>query len=148
MPLTPNGKINRGVLASCPGEPLPSGVAFVAPRSDTERMVADIWQTVLEVAHVGTQENFFDLGGDSLRLTVVHGRLQEAFDMEIALTDLFRYPTVSALAAYLHAARAVSIGQTAQAILAANHRAASDRAAQQKAALARRQQAVKGRNHV
>ena len=148
MPLTPNGKINRAGLESCPGEPLPSGIAFVAPRSDTERMVADIWQTVLEVAHVGTQENFFDLGGDSLRLTVVHGRLQEAFGLEIALTDLFQYPTVSALAGYLHAARAVAIGQTAQAMLAANHRAASDRAAQQKAALARRQQAVKGRNHV
>jgi len=51
---------------------------------------------------VGTQDNFFDLGGHSLLLAVVHSKLVKAFDREIRSTDLYRYPTIGSLASHLN----------------------------------------------
>jgi amino acid adenylation domain-containing protein len=102
LPLSPNGKVDRKAL------PLPGADAvaelstiYVAPDSETERKTAAIWQDVLGVAKVGRDDNFFDLGGDSLRLMRVHNRLRDAFSKDIAMVDMFRYTTVRALAHHL-----------------------------------------------
>jgi amino acid adenylation domain-containing protein len=97
LPLTPNGKVDRQALPAPDGE-RQSEHAFVAPRTDTEQRVAAIWRSVLHVEQVGLHDNFFDLGGHSLLLVQLHTRLHEAFDTDVTVVELFRYPTVGLLA--------------------------------------------------
>ncbi len=102
LPLMPNGKLDRHAL------PLPAfdtlfgfAAADSAPELGTEQKIADIWREVLGVTRIGREDNFFDRGGDSLRLTMVRSRLQKAFNREIALLDLFRFPTIRLMAQHL-----------------------------------------------
>ena len=97
----PNGKLDRRALPSPNGHQPASQTEFVAPRNEIERTVAQIWTEVLGVEQVGIHDNFFDLGGHSLRLLQVHLRLREALHRELPLFELFQYPTVSALASHL-----------------------------------------------
>ncbi|HST60165.1 MAG TPA: amino acid adenylation domain-containing protein, partial [Longimicrobium sp.] len=102
LPLTPNGKVDRKAL------PAPEGSAnatrvYEAPRTEAERTVAAVWAEVLGVEGVGAHDRFFDLGGHSLLLVRVQARLREAFGQPVPITHLFRYLTVSALAAALEA---------------------------------------------
>jgi amino acid adenylation domain-containing protein len=101
LPLTPNGKLDRKAL------PAPEYAAdadrYVAPRTGAERKVAAVWAEVLGVESVGAHDRFFDLGGHSLLLVRVQARLREAFGQPVPITHLFRYLTVSALAAALDA---------------------------------------------
>jgi acyl carrier protein len=73
----------------------------VAPRSKVERIIAGLWQEVLNLESVGTHENFFDLGGNSLLMIQLYGKLREVFNTELSVLDLFRYPTISSLATHL-----------------------------------------------
>jgi acyl carrier protein len=61
-------------------------------------MVADVWQQVLGIQGVGIHDNFFDLGGHSLLVTQVIGRLRDTFQIDLPLSKLFDYPTVAGLA--------------------------------------------------
>jgi amino acid adenylation domain-containing protein len=100
FPLGSAGKVDRRAL------PAPEGArpaAAVPPRTDAERKVAAVWAEVLGVESIGAHEGFFDLGGHSLLLVKVQGRLQEAFGAPVPITHLFRYLTVSALASALEA---------------------------------------------
>ena len=75
LPLSPNGKIDRRAL---PDPPAPdSGDAYVAPRTDLEAQIADIWRQVLGVDRVGARDYFFDLGGHSLKTVQIRSRLSE-----------------------------------------------------------------------
>ncbi|MET8977292.1 phosphopantetheine-binding protein [Streptomyces sp. NPDC004539] len=69
--------------------------------TDTERVLAVIWSEVLQVPHVGVEQNFFDLGGHSVLLHMVHDRIAARLGMNPPLIELFQYPTVRGLAAYL-----------------------------------------------
>jgi len=101
LPLTPNGKLDRKALPA----PEYAGDAerYVAPRTEAERKVAAAWAEVLGVENVGAHDRFFDLGGHSLLLVRVQALLREAFGQPVPITHLFRYLTVSALAAALDA---------------------------------------------
>jgi acyl carrier protein len=74
---------------------------YVAPISEAERLCVTAWQEVLDVERIGVDDNFFDLGGDSLLLTQARVRLRTFFHRDIPIVELFRYPTVGALARYL-----------------------------------------------
>ncbi len=101
LPKTPNAKVDRKAL------PLPEAVAqeargaYQAPENDLERQIAAIWREVLAGPEVGRDENFFDIGGHSLLTVQVQGRLKRALERNVSLTDLFRFPTVRALAQFL-----------------------------------------------
>ncbi|MGR6319143.1 amino acid adenylation domain-containing protein [Micromonospora soli] len=69
--------------------------------TDTEELIAGIWREVLGKDRVGVADNFFDIGGHSMALAAVHARLTEATGRSITMLDLFRHPTVRALAASL-----------------------------------------------
>ena len=100
MPLTPNGKVDRTTLATMTAPEPSSHAGLAAPRTDTERTVAAIWAEVLGVENVGVEENFFDLGGNSLLMLAVLTRARaRGFDLE-NLT-MFRFPTVRSLAEHL-----------------------------------------------
>jgi amino acid adenylation domain-containing protein len=102
LPLTPNGKLDRKALPAPEGSSYATRV-YEAPRSEAERKVAAVWAEVLGVESVGAHDRFFDLGGHSLLLVRVQARLREAFGHPVPITHLFRYLTVSALAAALDA---------------------------------------------
>ena len=72
-----------------------------AARAELEKTIAAIWQDVLGLPQVGTSDNFFDLGGHSLLVVQVQRRLREACGREVSITDMFRLPTIRALAAHL-----------------------------------------------
>ena len=97
MPLTENGKVDRMALPA----PARSGSADRAPaRTEAEKQIAALWCDLLEVTEVGADDNFFDLGGHSLLVLPLRDRLQELFGRQASPVDIFRYPTVAALARY------------------------------------------------
>ncbi len=120
LPMTPNGKIDRKLLpdprAGTVTRGAPAGAAPpLAPGNAMEKAIAAIWQDVLGLESVGSTENFFDLGGHSLLVVQVQRRLREATGHEVAITDMFRLPTIQALAAHLGgggASTAVAQGQS------------------------------------
>lgn len=98
LPLTSNGKVDRKALPA-PEQVRPELEAkFVAPRTEVEQLVAEIWAEVLRLEKVGIYDNFFDLGGHSLLLTQVTSRLYQAFGVELSLRQLFATPTIADLA--------------------------------------------------
>ncbi|NEQ65236.1 MAG: amino acid adenylation domain-containing protein, partial [Symploca sp. SIO2D2] len=100
LPLTPNGKVDRKAL---PVPDLASSVTteYVAPETETQKALAQIWQEVLGVEKVGINDNFFDLGGHSLMATQVVSRVRQTLAMEIAVSTLFENPTIAQLAEIL-----------------------------------------------
>jgi acyl carrier protein len=74
---------------------------YKAPQTEAELMIAGTLQKVLRVERVGVDDNFFDLGGNSLLLAQVHEQLQERFGHEIVLVEIFNHPTVRSLATHL-----------------------------------------------
>src|SRR5581483_4568964 len=96
FPLSSNGKVNRRALPA-PASGRPEQV-YVAPSNETEERIASIWAEVLHVPQVGIHDDFFLLGGHSLRATQVISRLRQAFAMEVPLRAMFETPTVAGLA--------------------------------------------------
>lgn len=96
IPLTANGKLDRAALPA-PDLPL-SAEAPQAPRSETERVLEEIWREVLGVARVGIDENFFELGGDSILSIQVVSRARMA-GIKFTPKDLFHHQTIRGLAA-------------------------------------------------
>jgi amino acid adenylation domain-containing protein/non-ribosomal peptide synthase protein (TIGR01720 family) len=97
FPLTPHGKLDRQALPT-PDAVTPSGDGYVAPGTETEQALADIWAEVLGVSRVGVDDGFIDLGGDSLRSLQVASRAKEAFGVGLTPRDVLLARTVSALA--------------------------------------------------
>jgi amino acid adenylation domain-containing protein len=100
LPLNPNGKIDRTALPP-PGDLPWPGAEYVAPRTATEKLLADIWAEVLRVGRVGIYDNFFALGGHSLLATLIVTRIEHARSISLPIREVLRFPTVAALAAYL-----------------------------------------------
>jgi amino acid adenylation domain-containing protein/FkbM family methyltransferase len=100
LPLTANGKLDRGALPD-PDAARLATAAFVEPQAGYEATIAAIVRDVLRAERVGAHDNFFDLGADSLLLAMAHTRLREALGRDLSLVALYTHPTVSALAASL-----------------------------------------------
>jgi hypothetical protein len=96
LPLTPNGKLDRRALPAPQSRPEEMG-EYVAPRTDLQRTLAQIWAQILRVDQVGIQDNFFELGGHSLLATRVITQIGQVLDMELPLRTLFTHPTIETL---------------------------------------------------
>ena len=96
LPLTPNGKINRKALPAVDREVIRE-YKYVAPRTETEEIIANIFASVLDVKKVGIHDNFFTLGGNSLSATQVISRVKQAFAIDIPLKNLFEEATITNL---------------------------------------------------
>ena len=106
LPRTVSGKVDYQALPE-PKEPAAEArAAYLEPRSELEQTIAATWREVLEIERVGLDDNFFDLGGHSLLLVQVHGRLEQALERDLPVVDLFNYPTVRSLARHLDPAAA------------------------------------------
>ncbi len=122
LPLTLNGKIDRKSL------PIPERLQpelrgdFVPPHNEVESTIASIWQELLHVEKVGIYDNFFDIGGHSLLLIQLHSKLRERFHKPIAVSDIFKHPTINALAKYITQQKDARISAVSQSYARANLR--------------------------
>ena len=97
IPLTANGKIDRKALPK-PDGGLDSGTAYVAPRTELEAELAQIWQEVLGCGQVGVLDDFFALGGHSLKAMSLISAMHKTCQVEVPLKVLFDTPIVEAIA--------------------------------------------------
>ncbi len=100
MPLTPAGKVDRRAL---PAPEIGGGEDVAAPRTEVEETLRNIWAEVLDVDPrvVGVNSNFFDLGGHSLRATIVTSRVHKVLGVKIPLAEIFTHQTIRGLAEYV-----------------------------------------------
>ncbi|EKF22352.1 D-alanine--poly(phosphoribitol) ligase, subunit 1, partial [Mycolicibacterium hassiacum DSM 44199] len=98
FPLTVNGKVDHRGL---PDPEVSTGVAYRAPRNDTERSLAGMYGDILGIARVGIDDSFFDLGGHSLSATRLLARIRTELGVDVPIRILFDAPTVVALAAWV-----------------------------------------------
>lgn len=100
LPLLPNGKLNTKAL------PKPESVKgfstnYEAAKNDIEKKVEKIWESILNIDHIGVNDNFFDIGGHSLLLIQVYYKIKESFKTDLAVVDMFKYSTIRSLSEYL-----------------------------------------------
>ncbi|WNO70377.1 non-ribosomal peptide synthetase [Streptomyces sp. AM8-1-1] len=101
LPRTVGGKVDRDRLPDPDGHrPTLSG-EYVAPRNPTEQAIADVWKEVLQVDRIGIHDNFFDLGGHSLLVTLAVARVGKALERPVDMRDFFEHPTIAEFVAAL-----------------------------------------------
>ena len=98
FPLTANGKIDRRKLPTVEEVRQDIKPTFVAPRTPTEKFIAEVWAQMLGVPQVGIHDNFFELGGHSLLAYQVISRLGGTYHVEIPMRTIFDTPTIAGLA--------------------------------------------------
>ncbi len=102
IPLSPNGKVDRAALPD-PNSRAPAA-GHVAPRTDLERKVAEIWQDLLGRRHIGVHDDFFALGGHSLLAVMLVARLERELGVKVRLSSVLQNPTVGTLSAAVQGA--------------------------------------------
>ena len=107
LPVTSHGKVDEAALRALAERMEPGGPAEEggAPLGETERLVAEIWGSMLGIDGLGRQANFFDIGGHSLLATQVMSRIRSAFGLEVPIETLFDYATVADFAGQLETIR-------------------------------------------
>jgi acyl carrier protein len=102
LPLTRNGKVDRRKLPSPQGRP---DGQYIAPRTEVERTLAQIWAELLQVEQVGVQDNFFELGGHSLHGIRLITKVEERLAVCLSAIAVFKCPTVEQMAELVEALR-------------------------------------------
>jgi len=100
LPLTVNGKLDVKALPPPDNSLRPPTAAAGTHGTPLERGIAGIWRDVLRIPEAGLDQNFFDVGGNSLHVAEVHARLQKLLDRQFSITELFAHSTIRALAAH------------------------------------------------
>ncbi|MCY8340416.1 lichenysin non-ribosomal peptide synthetase LicA [Bacillus haynesii] len=108
LPVTANGKVDRRALPQPDVEA--QTAEYKAPRTETEQLLADIWQEVLGLNRIGITDNFFALGGDSIKGIQMASRLQQ-YGWKLEMKDLFQHPTIGELCVYVQTADDQTIDQ-------------------------------------
>ncbi|HSD48163.1 MAG TPA: amino acid adenylation domain-containing protein, partial [Pyrinomonadaceae bacterium] len=98
LPLTPNGKVDRAALPDPDFTRLETSTSFQSPRTQTEEILAGIWERVLGVEQVGRDSDFFALGGYSLIATRIVARIRESFNVDLPVRMVFEWPILAELA--------------------------------------------------
>ena len=102
FPLMPNGKINRKELLNLNVMETENELNFEEPKNATEELVAVVWRKILLREAVSTNQNFFNIGGNSLKLVKVFRELSKVYPNKLTLTDLFKYSTIQSVSEYLN----------------------------------------------
>ncbi|UYK86711.1 amino acid adenylation domain-containing protein [Xanthomonas sacchari] len=111
LPLTPNGKVDRAALPA-PGHAAMTTRAYMAPQSEIERALAQIWSELLGVGTVGREDHFFELGGHSLVAARLASRVRALIGVELPLRTVFMHPLLCDLASALAHLRATGETQS------------------------------------
>jgi amino acid adenylation domain-containing protein len=101
LPKNAKGQVDRAALSVLGQEQLTR--EFVLPRTELEKTIAAAWQSALGIDQVGVYDNFFDLGGHSLRMIQIHQKLRAELSVDIELLNLFQFPTIDSLVRFLQA---------------------------------------------
>jgi acyl carrier protein len=123
LPEASSGK----AAAVATGNPPEARAPYSAPATETERILASLWQDLFGVEQISLDDNFFELGGHSLLLLEVHSRLRATLRADLPVVRLLQYPTIRSLGRYLS-------GDSAPALAPS---AINERARQQREALLR-----------
>ena len=99
LPLLPNNKINLAALPQ--PQPTKRRVASLKTKTHKEAALTSIWEKLLQTTPIGPEDNFFDLGGHSLLLARLSREIKEQMGASVTIVDLFRYPTIAAMAQHL-----------------------------------------------
>jgi amino acid adenylation domain-containing protein/FkbH-like protein len=105
LPMTPNGKVDRKALPPPEQEPSYEEQDIIEPKTPTEQEVSSAWAEVLQIRKISVNENFFEIGGDSLQAVQVIARLQERLKVTLPLSSLFETPTIESLARTIDSGR-------------------------------------------
>ncbi len=100
MPLSPNGKVDRKALMS-QAAAVKEETIYVAPQSEEEKKLIEIYCEVLDVSNIGIKDNFINLGGDSIKAIRVFSSINKAFGTAIKIRDIYKYPVIEDLAWYI-----------------------------------------------
>ncbi|MDP1815334.1 MAG: non-ribosomal peptide synthetase, partial [Leadbetterella sp.] len=98
FPMTSNGKIDRKSLPDPQGLDLVNGVEYVTPRNEIEEKLAKIWQEVLHRENIGIKDDFFALGGHSLKIIKVINQINKQFGLKYDLKGVYAEPTIESMA--------------------------------------------------
>lgn len=101
LPHTAHGKLDLAALPTPDKHRIVLDSAFAAPQTQLEKTIAGVWREVLHIEKAGANDNFFDLGGDSLTLIKTHEFLTRVVPRQFSVIDLFRHPTIRLLAEFL-----------------------------------------------
>jgi len=105
IPLTPNGKVDRKALPGPEAAVIDADThgAYAAPRNEIENKLVDIWHDVLSLPHqgIGIEDNFFQLGGHSLKATILVSKIHKEFDVKVPLAQIFKTPSIIGLAEFI-----------------------------------------------
>jgi len=101
LPKNARGEVDRAGLSVLGQEKVTS--EFVLPRTELEKTIAAAWQAALGIDQVGVYDNFFDIGGHSLRMIQIHQKLRAELSVDIELLNLFQFPTIDSLVRFLQA---------------------------------------------
>src|SRR5690606_1375267 len=101
MPLTSNGKLDKKALQELDSSELSTGISYVGPRNEVERQLIKVWEGVLGKQGIGINDDFFVIGGNSLKAGIVRSMIQKEFDIKVEFNQLYRYPTISNLSNYI-----------------------------------------------
>ena len=110
LPLTPSGKVDRKGLPAADMMRAGWETPYASPRTPVEAMLCELWAQVLGVERVGIRDNFYDLGGHSLKATQLVSRIQRLFEVDLRIKDLLETLTVAGLAERVEARRKESSG--------------------------------------
>ncbi len=100
LPLTQNGKLDRKALPKPDGK-ISTGTEYEAPRSSAEEKLVEIWREVLGVEKIGINDNFFGLGGHSLKATSLASKIHKIMNVEVPLKEIFTNPTIKGISEYI-----------------------------------------------
>ncbi len=101
FPLTSSGKIDRAALPAPDASRQSQENTYVAPRDQLERLLVDLWQPLLGLKQLGIHDNFFEVGGDSIKGAILINQLQQLLGEYVYVVAIFDAPTVAQLAKYL-----------------------------------------------
>ncbi|MEI2270904.1 amino acid adenylation domain-containing protein [Sphingobacterium sp. ML3W] len=94
LPLTSNGKVDRKSLPD-PGQGvLGTGTEYVGARNAVESLLVSIWEEVLGRSGIGIHDNFFSMGGNSLKIILLVSKIKTIFDIKMSVSDIFMFPTI------------------------------------------------------
>jgi acyl carrier protein len=102
LPLTPNGKLDRDALPDSELFGVEDESSFLAPRNETEKLLAQLWSELLGVERIGVHQDFFALGGHSLLAVEVVWKIRELLSADVSLKTLFECPTIAQLSEFIY----------------------------------------------
>ncbi|WP_428742645.1 amino acid adenylation domain-containing protein [Tenacibaculum sp.] len=101
MPLNTNGKINKKILHEEEGSLINSGTPFEPARNEIEDKLTNIWKEILQKERIGIYDNFFDIGGQSIKATQLINKINESFSVKIKIKRIFEDPTISGISEHM-----------------------------------------------